>query len=96
VPYPATWLRAERWEDEYELDIEDAVEVNGKVVNWWESATGIETRGEEIGMTPEQFASWPEFKAAVLRQLMRAAAEIMDLTGHNKWTLFPILAQANP
>ena len=73
VPYPATWLRAERGEDEYELDIEDALEVNGKVVNWWESATGIETRGREVGMTPEQFASWPEFKAAVLRQLMRAA-----------------------
>jgi hypothetical protein len=25
-----------------------------------------------------------------------SAAEIMDLTGHNKWTLFPNLAQANP
>ena len=72
IPYPATWLRQERWEDQ-EVEIEDAVEVNGQIVNWWESATGIEKKGAELGLKPEQFASFPDFKAAVMRQSMRAA-----------------------
>ena len=72
IPYPATWLRQERWEDQ-EVEIEDAVEVNGQIVNWWESATGIEKKGRELGLKPEQFASFPDFKAAVMRQSMRAA-----------------------
>ena len=72
IPYPATWLRQERWEDQ-EVEIEDAVEVNGQIVNWWESATGIEKKGRELGLQPEQFASFPDFKAAVIRKSMRAA-----------------------
>ena len=72
IPYPATWLRQERWEDQ-EVEIEDAVEVNGQIVNWWESATGIEKKGRELGLKPEQFASFPDFKSAVMRASMRAA-----------------------
>jgi hypothetical protein len=42
--------------------------------------------GKHIGgkMTPEN-----EVEQVITRSL--SAAEIMDLTGHNKWTLFPIL-----
>ena len=72
IPYPATWLRQERWEDQ-EVEIEDAVEVNGQIVNWWESATGIESKGLQLGLRPSEFDSWPNFKAEVMRRTMRAA-----------------------
>jgi hypothetical protein len=35
-----------------------------------------------------------EVEQVITRSL--SAAEIMDLTGHNKWTLVSNLAQANP
>jgi hypothetical protein len=73
IPYPATWLRGERWEDDYGIDLGDVVEVNGQVMNWWESATGIEKKGAEIGLKSEDFTSFPDFKAAVMRGAMRAA-----------------------
>ena len=63
IPYPATWLRDERWDDVHEIDLANVV--NGKM--WWETATGIETKGRELGMSPEQFPAWPEFKVAVFR-----------------------------
>jgi hypothetical protein len=40
-------------------------------------------------MTPEN-----EVEQVITRSM--SAAEIMDLTGHNKWTLFPNTSQANP
>ena len=73
IPYPATWLRAERWDDDYGVELENTVEIEGKIVNWWESATGIEKKGGELGLKPEDFPSFPDFKAAVMRQSMRAA-----------------------
>ena len=73
IPYPATWLRSERWDDDYGVELENTVEVAGKIVNWWESATGIEKKGAEIGLRPEQYSSFPDFKAAVMRAAMRAA-----------------------
>jgi hypothetical protein len=69
IPYPATWLRGERWEDEHEVNLPDIV--NQQL--WHETATGIEHRGRELGLTPDQFASWPEFKQAVMHKTMRAA-----------------------
>ena len=63
IPYPATWLRDERWDDVHEIDLANVV--NGKM--WWETSTGIETKGAELGMTPDQFPSWPDFKSAVFR-----------------------------
>jgi hypothetical protein len=73
IPYPATYLRQERWDDELTIDLGDVVEVAGQIVNWWESATGIEKKGRELGLKPEQFASFPDFKSAVMRASMRAA-----------------------
>jgi 2'-5' RNA ligase len=73
IPYPATYLRQERWDDELTIDLGDVVEVGGQIVNWWESATGIEKKGRELGLKPEQFNSFPDFKSAVMRASMRAA-----------------------
>jgi hypothetical protein len=56
IPYPASWLRAEGWEDVAEVDI-----VNGKF--WWQTVTGVNKKAEELGMkwdaateTYQQFA----------------------------------------
>lgn len=69
IPYPATWLRGERWEDVHEVKLPDVV--NEKP--WHESATGIEAKGKELGIMPHEFATWPEFKIAVMRKAMKAA-----------------------
>ena len=46
VPYPATWLRAERWDDVHEVEI-DRVK-DGKA--WWETVSGTEARARQLGM----------------------------------------------
>lgn len=69
IPYPATWLRGERWEDELEVKLHDVV--NEKP--WHETATGIEAKGKELGIDPADFESFPHFKIAVMRAAMKAA-----------------------
>jgi len=72
IPYPASWLNAERWEDELVIDL--GPNVNGK--QWHESASGIEAKGLELNISPEQFDDWQAFRAAVLRAVdttLRAA-----------------------
>ena len=69
IPYPATWLRGERWEDIHEVKLPDVV---GEKL-WHESASGIETKGKELGIMPHEFNTWPEFKIAVMRKAMKAA-----------------------
>lgn len=69
IPYPATWLRGERWEDELEVKLPDVV--NEKP--WHETATGIEAKGKELGIDPADFESFPHFKIAVMRAAMKAA-----------------------
>lgn len=69
IPHAATWLRGERWEDEHEVRI--AGVVNEKP--WHETATGIEAKGAELGLSPDQFPSWPAFKQAVMHKVMKAA-----------------------
>ena len=69
IPYPATWLRGERWDDELEVKLPDVV--NEKP--WHETASGIEAKGREFALLPEQFESFPQFKTAVMRAAMKAA-----------------------
>ena len=69
IPHASTWLRGERWEDEFEVVLPGVV--NEKP--WHESATGIEARDAELGIFPNQFESWPQFKQAVMHKVMRAA-----------------------
>jgi len=67
IPYLASWLRAERWEDELVIDL--GANVNGK--QWHETASGIEAKGSELNISPEQFDDWQAFRAAVLRAVRR-------------------------
>jgi hypothetical protein len=46
IPYPASWLRGERWEDSSEIELDGVV--NGKM--WWESTSEIEKRAKGLGM----------------------------------------------
>ena len=69
IPHASTWLRGERWDDELEVVLQGVI--NEKP--WHESATGIEAKGLELGLTPSQFPSWPQFKQAVMHKVMRAA-----------------------
>ncbi len=69
IPYPATWLRGERWEDELEVSLPNVV--NEKP--WHETATGIELKGKELGLDQSQFESFPHFKVAVMRAALKSA-----------------------
>lgn len=62
IPYPATWLRAERWEDEHEV----AVLSSDEAKPWHTTAAGIERRGGELGIKPADFSTWPAFRMAVM------------------------------
>jgi hypothetical protein len=63
IPYAATWLRGERWADEYEVILP---EVHNEKP-WHETASGIEKKGLQYGLMPSQFTHWQEFKAEVLK-----------------------------
>ena len=69
IPYPATWMRGERWDDELEVKLPDVV--NEKP--WHETSTGIEAKGRELGLRPEDYQSFPHFRMAVMTAAMKAA-----------------------
>lgn len=63
IPYPATYLRGERWDDIHEIEM--AGVVNGKM--WWESVTGINQKAAELGIKEDDYESWQHFKHGVFR-----------------------------
>jgi hypothetical protein len=63
IPYPATWLRAERWADEVQVTIPGVVA--GK--DWRETWQGITAKGAELGIYESDFEQPYMFKEAVLR-----------------------------
>jgi hypothetical protein len=69
IPHAATWLRGERWEDEFEVVLPEVV--NEKP--WHETAQGIEAKGAEFGLYPAQFEHFQAFRTAVLQKTLRAA-----------------------
>lgn len=69
IPYPATWLRGERWDDVHEVKLPDVV--NEKP--WHETASGIELKGKELGLEPSQFEHWQAFKVAVMQRSLKSA-----------------------
>jgi hypothetical protein len=69
IPYPASWLRGERWDDELEIKLPDVV--NEKP--WHETATGIELKGRELGLNPDDYPTFPAFRVAVMQASLKAA-----------------------
>jgi hypothetical protein len=60
IPHPRTWLYQGRWDDEL-----PEVKINGRV--WHETKTGIEEKGRELGISPDQFEHWQWFRTAVMK-----------------------------
>jgi hypothetical protein len=69
IPHFSTWLRGERWDDEFEITLPDVV--NEKP--WHETATGIEKKGAELGLAMTDFANFQAFRAAVMQKSLKAA-----------------------
>ena len=69
IPYPATWLRQERWDDELKVTLPGVVQ--GK--EWHETWAGIQAKGKELGIDESQFAHPQEFKSAVMRGSVKVA-----------------------
>mgnify|MGYP001294792010 CR=1 FL=1 len=70
IPYPATWIRGERWDDEVEVKLPGVVD--GK--EWHETWKGIQAKGAELGIKESDFEHPIYFKQAVMRASMKAAA----------------------
>lgn len=60
LPYPATWLNGERWEDE--LEMPEAPEA----AQWWKTASGIEARARQAGVVARPGEGHHELKARIL------------------------------
>lgn len=60
VPYPASWLNAEGWQNASEVD---------PAGEWHERRSGVEQRGDELelGYWDELKEQWPAYKARVLK-----------------------------
>ena len=69
IPYPATWLRQERWDDELKVTLPGVVQ--GK--EWHETWAGIQAKGRELGIDESQFAHPQDFKSAVMRGSVKVA-----------------------
>jgi len=69
IPYPATWLRQERWSDELKVTLPGVVQ--GK--EWHETWAGIQAKGRELGIDESQFTHPQDFKSAVMRGTVKVA-----------------------
>lgn len=62
LPYPATWIRGERWEDELEMP-----KPNDALGEWWKTSAGIEAKARAVGCWPARpNEGWHELKARIL------------------------------
>ena len=65
IPYPATWLNNERWEDE--LVIEPKKEKQSK--EWMFSNEGIEAKAMELGIMGNGYDTYASLKAKCMNKL---------------------------
>jgi hypothetical protein len=62
IPYPASWLNGERWEDEIQPKKNPAPD-------WWRSTAGIEAKAREVGIVPKLGEDWMSLKARVMAKV---------------------------
>ena len=65
IPYPASWVRAERWEDE--LVIEPKKQKESK--EWMFSNEGIEAKAKEIGVVSNGYDTYASLKQKCMNKL---------------------------
>jgi len=64
IPWPATYLRGERWEDVGEVELGEVV--NGKM--WFDSTAGIDKKAAELGLQWDNATeTYQQFTARVRR-----------------------------
>jgi hypothetical protein len=62
LPYPASWLRGERWEDELAMP-----QTRRAGDDWMRSTAGIEAKARELGMWPPRPGEdWHSLKTRIL------------------------------
>lgn len=82
IPYPATWLRGERWADQHEVDVLRALP-DGRP--WWQSTAGVESRARELGIRAwdgqggETFAQYAA-RVRVESEAAKLGSNVVDLT----------------
>ena len=59
IPYPATWLRGERWDDVYEIEVAG--------MPWHATATGITEKGRQLGVIQNIGEHFQDFRHRVLK-----------------------------
>ena len=65
IPYPASWVRAERWEDE--LVIEPKKQKESK--EWMFSNEGIEAKAKELGVFSNGYDTYASLKQKCMNKL---------------------------
>ena len=70
LPYPASWLRGERWTDELEMPKE---KIPDKAVAWWASDEGVMAKGKELGIHAKGGEGMAQYKARVVEAARKAA-----------------------
>lgn len=71
IPYPASWLNGERYEDELQMPTFE------KAGDWWRTDKGVEGKARELGMTArpgEEMAQFRERVLAAARATIRRVA----------------------
>ncbi|KWR88798.1 helix-turn-helix domain-containing protein [Cupriavidus sp. IDO] len=69
IPYPATWLRDQRWTDEPPKQSTPAAGASGAATDttWWETAPGIEAKGAEVWRARKQGEDFQRYKVGVFK-----------------------------
>lgn len=58
LPYPASWCRGERWEDELQMPRDQN--------DWWRSGEGIVAKAGQLGVKVRPGESYEDLKARVM------------------------------
>ena len=66
IPYPATWLRAHRWEDEIEIEAKTTS-------NWRQSEQGTAEMARKVGCPANPGEDYESWRKRIAMKLVRAA-----------------------
>jgi hypothetical protein len=69
IPHPATWLNAERWEDELVIEPKKTKEYK----EWMFSNEGIEAKAKELGIMGNGYDTYASLKAKCMSKLNMSA-----------------------
>jgi hypothetical protein len=65
IPYPATWLNQERWEDELVIEPKKTKESK----EWMFSNEGIDAKARELGIMGNGYDTYASLKAKCMKKL---------------------------